>query len=159
MVMAEGGVNGVGGIGSVAARVMSNVMLDMMQMMLQQGGGAKPGGESSGGSSPAAGAAPSAGPAPGGSPAPGGANPNAGAPSGLPSDPSHDQAAQAIHDNLKDRYGLNDTQIAGVLGNLEQESGLHGDINQGGGRGAASGNFADDNGNGWGLAQWGGTRK
>ena len=46
-----------------------------------------------------------------------------------------------------------------MLGNLEQESGLHGDINQGGGRGAASGNFADDNGNGWGLAQWGGTRK
>ncbi|WP_176045413.1 phage tail tip lysozyme [Burkholderia sp. BCC1644] len=68
-------------------------------------------------------------------------------------------AANAIADDLRSRYGLNDTQIAGVLGNLQQESGLKPNVNQGGAEGAPSGNFADDNGNGWGLAQWGGARK
>ncbi|WP_244114064.1 phage tail tip lysozyme [Burkholderia contaminans] len=68
-------------------------------------------------------------------------------------------AAHAIADDLRSRYGLNDTQIAGVLGNLQQESGLKPNVNQGGAEGAPSGNFADDNANGWGLAQWGGTRK
>ncbi|VWC93140.1 hypothetical protein BLA39750_02045 [Burkholderia lata] len=68
-------------------------------------------------------------------------------------------AANAIADDLRSRYGLNDTQIAGVLGNLQQESGLKPNVNQGGAEGAPSGNFADDNANGWGLAQWGGTRK
>jgi hypothetical protein len=68
-------------------------------------------------------------------------------------------AANAIADDLRSRYGLNDTQIAGVLGNLQQESGLKSNVNQGGTEGAPSGNFADDNANGWGLAQWGGTRK
>ncbi|MGS0891233.1 phage tail tip lysozyme [Burkholderia stagnalis] len=68
-------------------------------------------------------------------------------------------AANAIADDLRSRYGLNDTQIAGVLGNLQQESGLKPNVNQGGAEGAPSGNFADDNANGWGLAQWGGARK
>ncbi|WP_254617306.1 phage tail tip lysozyme [Burkholderia metallica] len=68
-------------------------------------------------------------------------------------------AANAIADDLRSRYGLNDTQIAGVLGNLQQESGLKPNVNQGGAAGAPSGNFADDNANGWGLAQWGGARK
>ncbi|MBR8218584.1 hypothetical protein KDW84_25530 [Burkholderia vietnamiensis] len=67
--------------------------------------------------------------------------------------------ANAIADDLRSRYGLNDTQIAGVLGNLQQESGLKPNVNQGGAEGAPSGNFADDNANGWGLAQWGGARK
>ncbi|MBR8063167.1 hypothetical protein KDX32_08675 [Burkholderia ambifaria] len=68
-------------------------------------------------------------------------------------------AAHAIAQDLKSRYGLTDAQVAGVLGNLQQESGLQGNVNQGGAKGAPSGNFADDNANGWGLAQWGGTRK
>ncbi|KAG8154533.1 hypothetical protein BFF94_007160 [Burkholderia catarinensis] len=68
-------------------------------------------------------------------------------------------AANAIANDLRSRYGLNDTQIAGVLGNLQQESGLKPNVNQGGAEGAPSGNFADDNANGWGLAQWGGARK
>jgi hypothetical protein len=68
---------------------------------------------------------------------------------------AQDQIAQ----DLKSRYGLNNAQIAGVLGNLQQESGLQGNINQGGAAGGPSGNFADDNANGWGLAQWGGARK
>ncbi|OXI66916.1 hypothetical protein CFB81_19570 [Burkholderia sp. AU28863] len=68
-------------------------------------------------------------------------------------------AAHAIAQDLKSRYGLTDAQVAGVLGNLQQESGLQGNVNQGGATGAPSGNFADDNANGWGLAQWGGTRK
>ncbi|PLZ01501.1 hypothetical protein CY652_15410 [Burkholderia sp. WAC0059] len=49
--------------------------------------------------------------------------------------------------------------MAGVLGNLQQESGLQGDVNQGGATGAPSSDDADDNENGWGLAQWGGARK
>ena len=68
-------------------------------------------------------------------------------------------AANAIADDLRSRYGLNDTQIAGALGNLKQESNLEPDVNQGGVEGGPSGNFADDNANGWGLAQWGGSRK
>ncbi|TKC77968.1 hypothetical protein FAZ69_32340 [Trinickia terrae] len=72
---------------------------------------------------------------------------------------SSSDPAKAIADNLEQKFGLNATQAAGVLGNLQQESGLQGDINQGGAKGAPSSNFADDNGNGWGLAQWGGTRK
>jgi len=68
-------------------------------------------------------------------------------------------AAHAIAQDVKSRYGLTDAQVAGVLGNLQQESGLQGNVNQGGAKGAPSGNFADDNANGWGLAQWGGTRK
>ncbi|MEJ0003143.1 MAG: phage tail tip lysozyme [Pararobbsia sp.] len=66
---------------------------------------------------------------------------------------------RAIAQNLEQTFGLTATQAAGVLGNLQQESGLQGNINQGGAKGAPSSNFADDNGNGWGLAQWGGTRK
>ncbi|WP_449306296.1 phage tail tip lysozyme [Paraburkholderia humisilvae] len=67
--------------------------------------------------------------------------------------------AKAIAEDLEQRYGLTATQAAGVLGNLQQESGLQGDVNQGGATGAPSSNDADDNGHGWGLAQWGGTRK
>jgi hypothetical protein len=65
----------------------------------------------------------------------------------------------AIADNLRSQFGLNNTQIAGVLGNLQQESGLTPDINQGGVTGAPSSDNADDNENGYGLCQWGGARK
>ncbi|MBS1058220.1 phage tail tip lysozyme [Gluconobacter kondonii] len=74
-------------------------------------------------------------------------------------DQASDSDAQAITDNLRSKFGLNNQQIAGVLGNLQQESGLSPDINQGGTKGNPSSNMADDNANGWGLAQWGGSRK
>jgi hypothetical protein len=67
--------------------------------------------------------------------------------------------AQDLTQDLESRYGLNSTQVAGVLGNLQQESGLQTDINQGGATGGPSSNFADNNENGWGVAQWGGQRK
>ncbi|NKJ49329.1 hypothetical protein CIC12_21870 [Burkholderia sp. SG-MS1] len=70
-----------------------------------------------------------------------------------------DDAASAIAQDLKSRYGLNDAQVAGVLGNLEQESGLQSNVNQGGATGEPTSNYADDNNNGYGLAQWGGSRK
>jgi hypothetical protein len=67
--------------------------------------------------------------------------------------------SKAIANDLEQRYGLTATQVAGVLGNLQQESGLESNVNQGGKNGAPSTNFADDNGHGWGVAQWGGSRK
>ncbi|MDQ7982550.1 phage tail tip lysozyme [Paraburkholderia sp. SARCC-3016] len=72
---------------------------------------------------------------------------------------SSSEPAHAIAQNLEQTFGLTAAQAAGVLGNLQQESGLRGDINQGGATGDPSSNFADDNNNGWGLAQWGGARK
>jgi hypothetical protein len=72
---------------------------------------------------------------------------------------SSSDPATAIANDLEQRYGLTRTQVAGVLGNLQQESGLQSNVNQGGAMGAPSDNFADNNRNGWGLAQWGGSRK
>ncbi|NBI46846.1 hypothetical protein DX980_29820 [Burkholderia gladioli] len=67
--------------------------------------------------------------------------------------------AHKIAAYLQDNLGLNKTAVAGVLGNLQQESGLTPNINQGGQIGAPSANNADDDGHGYGLAQWGGVRK
>uniref|UniRef100_UPI0019806655 phage tail tip lysozyme n=1 Tax=Burkholderia sp. Ac-20379 TaxID=2703900 RepID=UPI0019806655 len=67
--------------------------------------------------------------------------------------------ADKIASFLQNNLGLNKDAAAGVLGNLQQESGLNADINQGGARGGPSANNADDNQNGYGLAQWGGVRK
>ncbi|MBN3806981.1 hypothetical protein GXB81_28630 [Paraburkholderia sp. Ac-20336] len=111
------------------------------------GSGGGGGGPSGSGATPAVGA-PSSGGGGGGSSS-GGSVPNV----------SGGSAAQAITQNLEQTFGLTATQAAGVLGNLQQESGLQGNVNQGGATGAPSSNFADDNNNGWGLAQWGGPRK
>jgi hypothetical protein len=70
------------------------------------------------------------------------------------------QVAQQWKDNLKKDFGLNDAQAAGIVGNLWHESGgMNSGITQGGGIGGPNGNMADDNGNGYGIAQWGGVRK
>jgi hypothetical protein len=70
------------------------------------------------------------------------------------------QAAKQWKDNLKKDFGLNDAQAAGIVGNLWHESGgMNTGITQGGGIGGPNGNMADDNGNGYGIAQWGGVRK
>ncbi|WP_241025432.1 phage tail tip lysozyme [Burkholderia sp. Ac-20384] len=97
-------------------------------------------------------------PSGGGSTAGAGPSTSSGAASAGPSVSSSDPAT-AIAQNLKDNFGLTPSQIAGVLGNLQQESGLQGNINQGGETGSPSNNSADDNAHGWGLAQWGDTRK
>ena len=75
----------------------------------------------------------------------------------LPKDVSNGNVAQAVAKDLKDRYGLNATQIAGVLGNMQQESGLLPNVNQGGQQGAPEGGFGG--GQAYGLAQWDGSRK
>lgn len=70
------------------------------------------------------------------------------------------QVAQQWKDNLKKDFGLSDAQAAGIVGNLWHESGgMNSGITQGGGIGGPNGNMADDNGNGYGIAQWGGVRK
>ena len=75
----------------------------------------------------------------------------------LPKDVSNGNVAQAVAKDLRDRYGLNATQIAGVLGNMQQESGLLPNVNQGGEQGAPQGGFGG--GQAYGLAQWDGSRK
>lgn len=62
-------------------------------------------------------------------------------------------AAQAVTTDLEQRYGLNATQAAGALGNLQQESGMECNVNQGGAKGEPCGQ------GGYGLAQWGGSRQ
>ena len=57
--------------------------------------------------------------------------------------------ARHLRDNLK----LSDAQIAGVLGNLSQESGFNSRVNEGGAVGAPKG------AGGFGLAQWTGDRQ
>jgi hypothetical protein len=57
--------------------------------------------------------------------------------------------ARHLRDNLK----LSDAQIAGVLGNLSQESGFNSRVNEGGAVGAPKG------AGGFGLAQWTGSRQ
>jgi hypothetical protein len=70
------------------------------------------------------------------------------------------QAADAYVSNLQKDFGLTKNQAAGIVANLWHESGgMNSGINQGGKIGAPSSNMADDNANGYGIAQWGGTRK
>ena len=70
------------------------------------------------------------------------------------------KVAQQWEDNLKKDFGLTDAQAAGIVGNLWHESGgMNSGITQGGGIGGPNGNMADDNANGYGIAQWGGVRK
>ena len=74
-----------------------------------------------------------------------------------------DQSAQVASQwkqNLQKDFGLTNDQAAGIVGNLWHESGgMNSGITQGGAIGEPNGNMADDNGNGYGIAQWGGTRK
>jgi len=57
-------------------------------------------------------------------------------------------------------FGLTKDQAAGIVANLWHESGgMNSGINQGGKIGTPSSNMVDDNANGYGIAQWGGTRK
>ncbi|BFG78888.1 hypothetical protein PTKU46_69210 [Paraburkholderia terrae] len=70
------------------------------------------------------------------------------------------QTADAYVSNLQKDFGLTKNQAAGIVANLWHESGgMNSGINQGGKIGAPSSNMADDNANGYGIAQWGGTRK
>ena len=63
-------------------------------------------------------------------------------------------------DQLKKDLGLTDDQAKGVVGSLWHESaGMNSGITQGGKIGEPNTNMADDNANGYGIAQWGGTRK
>src|SRR5690348_13112136 len=48
---------------------------------------------------------------------------------------SSNNAAQAVASDLEQRYGLTPTQAAGVLGNMQQESSMECNVNQGGSRG------------------------
>jgi hypothetical protein len=70
---------------------------------------------------------------------------------------SSNNAAQAVASDLEQRYGLTPTQAAGVLGNMQQESSMECNVNQGGRRGAPNGDCSG--GAGYGLAQWDGSRK
>ncbi|MBN3759803.1 phage tail tip lysozyme [Burkholderia sp. Ac-20365] len=70
------------------------------------------------------------------------------------------QVADAYVGNLQKDFGLTKDQAAGIVANLWHESGgMNSGINQGGRIGAPGSNMADDNANGYGIAQWGGTRK
>ncbi|CAD6555391.1 phage tail tip lysozyme [Paraburkholderia sabiae] len=70
------------------------------------------------------------------------------------------QAADAYVSNLQKDFGLTKDQAAGIVANLWHESGgMNSGINQGGKIGAPGSNMADDNANGYDIAQWGGTRK
>lgn len=70
---------------------------------------------------------------------------------------SSNNAAQAVASDLEQRYGLTPTQAAGVLGNMQQESSMECNVNQGGNRGEPNGDCSG--GAGYGLAQWDGSRK
>jgi hypothetical protein len=70
------------------------------------------------------------------------------------------QVADAYVGNLQKDFGLTKDQAAVIVANLWHESGgMNSGINQGGKIGAPSSNMADDNANGYGIAQWGGSRK
>ncbi|ALL70411.1 hypothetical protein K788_0001249 (plasmid) [Paraburkholderia caribensis MBA4] len=70
------------------------------------------------------------------------------------------QTADAYVSNLQKDFGLTKDQAAGIVANLWHESGgMNSGINQGGRIGAPGSNMADDNANGYGIAQWGGKRK
>lgn len=126
------------------------------------GGGGIPaaGGGGGGGGTPAVGApAADSGTGAGtGAGSPDASSGTTGAGSGTPITSLGGDNANQIASALKDA-GYNNTAIAGILGNLQQESGLQPDVNQGGATGGPSSNNADDNAHGYGLAQWGGSRK
>ena len=68
--------------------------------------------------------------------------------------------AEAWVGRLQKDFGLTKPQAEGIVANLWHESGgMNSGINQGGKIGAPSSNNADDNANGYGMAQWGGVRK
>lgn len=68
--------------------------------------------------------------------------------------------ATKLVDHLQKELGVSKNQAVGIVANLMHESaGLNPGMNQGMRIGEPSGNMADDNGNGYGLAQWGGVRK
>ncbi|WP_322789490.1 phage tail tip lysozyme [Paraburkholderia megapolitana] len=70
------------------------------------------------------------------------------------------QVADQYVNNLMSDFGLTKPQAQGIVANLWHESGgMNSGINQGGQIGAPTGNNADDNANGYGIAQWGGSRK
>lgn len=70
------------------------------------------------------------------------------------------QVAGQYVNNLMQDFNLTKPQAEGIVANLYHESGgMNSGINQGGAIGQPSGNMADDNANGYGIAQWGGTRK
>ncbi|HVE10067.1 MAG TPA: phage tail tip lysozyme [Paraburkholderia sp.] len=143
------------------------------------GGGGGSGAPASIGSPSAPASGPASGPASPGSPAAangssptGGATPVSGsssaAPQGLSTAPQttanspaqSKQVADAYVANLQKDFGLTKDQAAGIVANLWHESGgMNSGINQGGAIGAPSSNLADDNANGYGIAQWGGSRK
>ncbi len=70
---------------------------------------------------------------------------------------SSGNTAQAVASDLEQRYGLTPTQAAGVLGNMQQESSMECNVNQGGSRGDPNSDCSG--GAGYGLAQWDGSRK
>ncbi|MES2743747.1 MAG: phage tail tip lysozyme [Pseudomonadota bacterium] len=62
--------------------------------------------------------------------------------------------------HLQKELGITENQAKGIVANLTHESaGLNPGMNQGMKIGDPSANMADDNANGFGLAQWGGVRK
>ncbi|WP_434115479.1 phage tail tip lysozyme [Paraburkholderia caffeinilytica] len=70
------------------------------------------------------------------------------------------QVAGQYVNNLMQDFNLTKPQAEGIVANLWHESGgMNSGINQGGAIGQPSGNMADDNANGYGIAQWGGSRK
>lgn len=70
------------------------------------------------------------------------------------------QVAGQYVNNLMHDFNLTKPQAEGIVANLWHESGgMNSGINQGGAIGQPSGNMADDNANGYGIAQWGGSRK
>ncbi|WP_027793947.1 phage tail tip lysozyme [Paraburkholderia acidipaludis] len=173
-----GSIDGVDGIGGVDGGNSTNQIIQLLEELIQEmeemldlssqssGGGG-------GGSSAPAPTSFATDPASGSGGGGGGGSGGGGATSGVGGDGSTSGGsnsgtlptnltgnfAQDLTQDLESRYGLNSTQVAGVLGNLQQESGLQTDINQGGATGGPSSNFADNNENGWGVAQWGGQRK
>ncbi|CAG9214978.1 phage tail tip lysozyme [Burkholderia gladioli] len=107
------------------------------------------GGGGGGGGAPAAGA-----------PAAGAGDAGAGTPvAGSTDVPSGSGSVASQMAAVLKQGGFNDTAIAGILGNTQQESNFKADVNQGGLGGGPSANNADDNQHGFGLEQWGGDRK
>lgn len=79
--------------------------------------------------------------------------------SALSPDQSKAMAQQWVS-HLQQDLGISESQAKGIVANLWHESGgMNSGINQGGQIGAPSSNNADDNANGYGIAQWGGVRK
>ncbi|WP_186017401.1 phage tail tip lysozyme [Burkholderia gladioli] len=117
--------------------------------MPQSFAAAPAGGGGGGGGAPAAGA-----------PAAGAGDAGAGTPvAGSTDVPSGSGSVASQMAAVLKQGGFNDTAIAGILGNTQQESNFEADVNQGGLGGGPSANNADDNQHGFGLEQWGGDRK